>query len=255
MIKSIRIMKVGDHGEVPGPEVFWMREFNSWVKLSFFSFLVNTDDGYLLINTGLPDDLYLRNKFLKEWAGERCRFGFKEEEKVENQLKQIGLSTDDISRVLITPVQDYTIGRINLFNNSKLYFSERGWFEDVVNPRQSPFLNRDIYLPRYVRENLFENAWNRIELIKDGQLLDGLHVKWTGCHHRSSMSIIAEIKGKRICITDSAFVKRNLEENLPIGIAEDIYECINAYAYLKDNCYTIIPAYDSENPTGELKVE
>jgi hypothetical protein len=26
---------------------------------------------------------------------------------------------------------------------------------------------------------------------------------------------------------------RNLQENIPIGIAEDIYECLNAYEYLK----------------------
>ena len=36
-------------------------------------------------------------------------------EKIENVL---GLSTDDISHVIITPIQDYTIGRINLFKKA-----------------------------------------------------------------------------------------------------------------------------------------
>ncbi|MEM3516024.1 MAG: hypothetical protein QW281_05235 [Saccharolobus sp.] len=65
-------------------------------------------------------------------------------EKIENVL---GLSTDDISHVIITPIQDYTIGRINLFKKAMIYFSKKGWFSDVVNPSPSPFLNRDIYLP------------------------------------------------------------------------------------------------------------
>ncbi len=244
MIKKIYMFKVGEHGEVPGPEVFWMKEFNSWIKLYFYSFLVENDENYTLINTGLARDLTLRNKFLKEWAGsERCKFTAKEEEKIENQLKRINLTPDDISRVIITPVQDYTIGNIDLFKDAKLIFSRRGWFEDVVNPSPSPFLNRDIYLPRYVREYIFEDAWNRILLVDDQKIGD-LYLKWTGCHHRSSMSIIFD---NGICITDSAFVSKNLETRTPIGIAEDIYECINAYDYLQKECKIVIPAYDPEN--------
>jgi hypothetical protein len=42
---------------------------------------------------------------------------------------------------------------------------------------------------------------------------------------------------------------RNITENIPIGIAEDIYECLNAYNFLRRNCKYIIPAYDPENMT------
>jgi len=40
---------------------------------------------------------------------------------------------------------------------------------------------------------------------------------------------------------------RNLQENIPIGIAEDIYECLNAYEYLKSVSKVVIPAYDPDN--------
>ena len=247
-VKGFWIAKVGEHGEVPGPEVFWMRDFDKWVKLVFYSLVVNTDDGYLLVNTGLVKDLNLRNKFLREWAGsDRCKFSVSENERIENVLKRIRISPDDIAHIIITPVQDYTVGGLDLFKKAKIYFSKKGWFEDVVNPRPSPFLNRDIYLPRYVRSYLFEEAWNRIFLVEDQEVVDGVSVKWTGGHHRSSMAVILKTKEGIICYTDVAFTMRNLEENIPIGIAEDIYECLNAYEYLrKINC-KVIPAYDPEN--------
>lgn len=246
MISSFKIIKVGEHGEVPGPEVFWMKDFDKWYKLSFYSFLIGTSDGYVLINTGLPDDLSLRNKFLREWAGsDRCKFSHVY--KIEDALGKLGITPDDISHVIISPVQDYSIGRINLFKKAKLYFSKTGWFHDVVLPSPSPFLNRDIYLPRYVREYLFEEAWDRIVLVENEKVVDEIEVKWQGCHHRSSMMIKFLFQGKEVCISDSAFLEENVTQNIPIGIAEDIYECLNAYQEMRKECNIIIPAYDPRN--------
>ncbi|MEM1600336.1 MAG: hypothetical protein QXW51_05965 [Sulfolobaceae archaeon] len=39
----------------------------------------------------------------------------------------------------------------------------------------------------------------------------------------------------------------NYELNIPIGIAEDIYECLDAYEYMKEHCDFVIPAYDPDN--------
>ncbi|WP_236749089.1 Zn-dependent hydrolase [Acidianus manzaensis] len=242
------MFKVGDHGEVPGAEVFWMRDFNKWYRLYFYSFLLDTTEGYILINTGLPDDLSLRNKFLHEWAGSnRCNFSFNEDEKIENILNKINLTVGDISHIVITPFQDYTIGRLNLFKNAYIYFSQTGWYHDVVNPLPSPFLNRDIYFPKIIRNYLFEEAWNRIKLVENQKVIDDIYVKWIGCHHRSSMLIKLYYNNKKICISDSAFLMANYEQNIPIGIAENVYECIESYKYMQNECNIVIPAYDPEN--------
>jgi len=225
-----------------------MRDFDKWTALSFYSFLVDTTDGFLLVNTGLPRDLSPRNKFLRDWAGtDRCKFSVSDEEKIENALARNDLTPDDIAHVIITPVQDYTIGALNQFKKSKIYFSRKGWYEDVVTPSANAFLSRDIYFPREIRKFIFEEAWNSVVLVEDQQIVDGVSVKWTGSHHRSSMSILLETKNGILSITDSAFTSRNLDENIPIGIAESVLECHEAYRFLKKVSYRIIPAYDPEN--------
>jgi len=248
MTSKVVMFKVGDHGEVPGPEVYWMSHFDKWIKLSFYIFLIDTNDGYVLVNTGLPKDLKPSNLFLSQWAGsDRCRFTVKEEEKLEYLLKELGLKTDDIAHIIITPVQDYTTGSLDIFSNSKIYFSRTGWYEDVVNPEALPFVIRDLILPPHIREHVFEHIWNRIVLVENQKIVDGVSVKWTGGHHRSSMAVIMKDGDRTIGLTDTAFTRRNLEENIPIGIAENVYECLAAYDYLKRNCDAVIPAYDPEN--------
>jgi hypothetical protein len=63
------LAKVRDHGEAPDPEIYWMRYFDKWVRLNSYSLIIDTNDSYVLVGTGLVKDLTLRNKFLREWAG------------------------------------------------------------------------------------------------------------------------------------------------------------------------------------------
>ncbi len=248
MIKNFKMLKVGDHGEVPGPEVYWMKDFGKWVKLCFYSFMVDTNDGYLLVNTGLPKDLTLRNKFLLDWAGtDRCRFSFTKDEMIDNALKRNGVSPADIAHVIITPIQDYTIGSLDHFKNAKIYFSRRGWHSEIANSSTKSFVNRDMYFPQYIRRFVFDEAWDRVVLVEDQEIVDGVSVRWTGGHHRSSMSVLLGTKEGSVAITDAAFTSRNLEENIPIGIAENIFECYDAYDLLKRSSKVVIPSYDPEN--------
>jgi len=242
------MLKVGEHGEVPGPEVYWMKDFGKWAMLCFYSFLVDTNDGYLLVNTGLPNDLTLRNNFLREWAGtDRCKFSVADDERIEKTLGRNGVAPVDVVHIIITPIQDYTVGSLDLFKGAKIYFSRRGWHSEVANTTTKSFLNRDVYFPPKIRHYVFEEAWDRVRLVEDQQIVDGVSVWWTGAHHRSSMSVMLKTRDGTIAITDSAFTFRNLDENIPIGIAENIFECYDAYDFLKKSSKIVIPAYDPEN--------
>jgi hypothetical protein len=104
-----------------------------------------------------------------------------------------------------------------------------------------------VYFPPHIRQYVFEEAWDRVRLVEDQQIVDGVSVRWTGAHHRSSMSVMLKTRDGTVAITDSAFTFRNLDENIPIGIAENIFECYDAYDFLKKSSKIVIPAYDPEN--------
>jgi hypothetical protein len=88
----IRVIKTGE-SEVPAPEVYWMSSWDKWEKLSFHMLLAYNEDTNFLINTGLPDDLMLRNAEMRKFAGERCIFkqfdAISELEKIGNVYKEI----------------------------------------------------------------------------------------------------------------------------------------------------------------------
>ncbi|ACR41559.1 hypothetical protein [Saccharolobus islandicus] len=58
---------------------------------------------------------------------------------------------------------------------------------------------------------MFEEAWNRIILVENQEVVKGVGVMWTGCHHRSSMLVKFEFDKRKWCISDPAFIMANFE--------------------------------------------
>jgi hypothetical protein len=57
-------------------------------------------------------------------------------------------------------------------------------------------------------------------------------------------------------ISDSYFVRENVEKNIPIGINENMYEAIAAYARVRETADLVVPLYDPGNleryPAGRV---
>ncbi|MFP3191156.1 MAG: Zn-dependent hydrolase, partial [Thermoproteota archaeon] len=122
MIRRFWLAKVGGIEEIPGPEFYWMSDFDKWYPLYFYSLIINTENGYVIVGTGLVKDLTLRNEFMVKWSGrETSKIIVREDERIESVLRRLNLTPDDIAHVVITPVQDYTVGGLNLFKRAKIY--------------------------------------------------------------------------------------------------------------------------------------
>ena len=241
---SINVIKTGE-SEVPAPEVFWMEGWNQWEKLSFHSLLLRNGNMNFLINTGLPADLRERNRAMIDFGGERCIF---KPIDITMELKRLGLEPSDVNGISFTPLQDYTTGGISLFPNAKIYIDRRGWTEDIVAPRVRKHHARNLFIPEQNLRYLLFDAWSRVELFDSMlpySIAPGLTVSWVGCHHRSSLAFHISSKSGIVIFSDCSFKKRNLEQDIPIGIAENTLECIDAYAKLRGRG-TILSAYDPE---------
>ena len=49
-------------------------------------------------------------------------------------LERKVIKPEDITHVIITPIQLYTTANLHLFKNAKICFSRKGWIEDIIAP-------------------------------------------------------------------------------------------------------------------------
>ncbi|CAC11885.1 hypothetical protein [Thermoplasma acidophilum] len=218
-----------------------MKDFWTWERLSFHMVLAYNDDRSFLINTGMPLDLTLRNQEMKKFAGDRAIF--RSEDSIE-MLRKAGFTPDDIDYVALTPVQDYTIGRLNEFRKSKIFIFRDGWIKDIAAPAYAYFHNRDLFIPKNIFDFVYGEGWKNI-IFYDGEteLVPGIRAIPVGCHHRSSVAFAINAKDGTYVFTDASFKAENVRNRIPIGIAENIYECLSAYEKI-EKIGKLLPAYD-----------
>lgn len=241
---TIQLLKMGQC-EVPGPEVYWMSNWNTWETLHFWMVLIRGGDKNILVNTGPPRDLTPMNAVWSEAIDPRSQFERKEEERPENALRRVGLSPADIDYVLVTPLQAYATGNIARFTNAKICISRCGWIEDFHAPKFDMHIPRKLRIPDESLRYLVLEAPEKLRLLDDeDEILPGLRCFWTGVHHRSSMAYAISTARGTVIASDCFFKYPNVEENIPLGIMESLDECMTAYKRIRKEADILLPLYD-----------
>ncbi|GAA2755739.1 hypothetical protein [Actinopolymorpha rutila] len=234
-------------GDVPGPELFWMSGWDEWHTLLFQSVLLRGDGVTALVNTGPARDLEPMNAHWEKVLGARARMRREPGEFVVDQLARFGVTPEDVTHVVLTPLQLYTVSNVALFTNARICVAERGWVH-FHTTHAHPHDNRATSLPDDVLVHLVTEAWPRVRLLADeDELAPGLRTWWSGVHHRASVVVEADTPRGVVAISDSFFVLDNVEKNIPIGINENMYEAIAAYERVRRTADVIVPLYDPRN--------
>ncbi len=242
-IFRVKIVKTGESW-VPGPEVYRMSGWDSWELLHFHMVLAYNRDTNFLINTGLPEDLTERNNAMVRFAGERAKFISLDSVDI---LKKMGFPPDSIENISFTPIQDYTTGRADMFNRATYHILKKGWIDDIVVPGEHN-AERNLFVPERILQYLDFVAHRRIRYFDAEsitELVPGIDALWVGCHHRASLAFIINTSGGKVVFTDAAFKKNNIRNKIPMGIAENIFECYSAYRAM-ERYGRILPAYDPD---------
>jgi glyoxylase-like metal-dependent hydrolase (beta-lactamase superfamily II) len=241
---EVQVLKMGQC-QVPGPEVCWMSNWDTWESLHFWMVVIRGGGKNIIINTGPPRDLTALNAAWKEAIDERSQMVRQESERPETALERIGLKPGDIDYVLITPLQAYATGNIPLFSNAEICLSRRGWIEDFHAPKHHMHIPRKLRIPDDVLQYLEITAPDRLRLLEDEEeVLPGIRAFWTGVHHRSSMAyVIDSAKGKTV-VSDCFFKYKNIESMIPLGIMESLEECMRAYERIRKEADFLLPLYD-----------
>jgi glyoxylase-like metal-dependent hydrolase (beta-lactamase superfamily II) len=243
---------------VPGPEVFWMANWNQREQMNAIIYLIRGGGQNILVNTGPPRDLTEINKAWLAFLGfPEAQIVRTEAQLPENILKSQGLTPDDISTVIVTPLQAYATANIPMFKKATVCISRRGWIEDFQAPYYHLHVPRHLRIPAEVNNYLQNEGWEKLRLLADEEeILPGLRVFWAGVHHRSSMAVCVETERGVVILTDSFFKYGNIEAGRYLGVMESMMEADATWARIRKEANIFASIYDPEvferHPGGVL---
>ena len=233
---------------VPGPEVYWMEAWEQREEMNALIYLIRSDDQNILINTGPPQDLTAINQaWLSFFGYPEAQIVRSEAQLPQNILASQGLTPDDISLVLVTPLQAYATANIPMFKKATIGISRRGWIEDFQAPYYHLHVPRHLRIPPEANQYLQNEGWEKLRLLADEEEVQpGIRVFWAGVHHRSSMAIAIDTKKGTVIITDSFFKYGNIESNRYLGVMESMIEAHETWARIRREADLFASIYDPE---------
>ena len=240
---GVQMVKVGE-GDIPGPELFWMSEWDRWFRLDFQVGVIRGQGVTALVNTGAAEDLGPMNEKWATFLGERSRMRRESEWWILNQLNRIGVVAEDVTHVILTPLQLYSVSNVARFRNAQICLSKKGWTHYHTS-HEHPHDDRWYCIPKDVLHYMIFDAWDQVRLLEDeDEVVPGIRTWWTGSHHRASVAVEIDSTDGTVIITDAFFYYRNLEEDHPIGVCENIYEALAAHRRVRQVADHPVPLYD-----------
>jgi glyoxylase-like metal-dependent hydrolase (beta-lactamase superfamily II) len=257
---SIDVIKVAQ-ADVRGPEVYWMSAWDDWETLYFYMLVIRGGGKTVVVNTGPPAPELLgplNEKWVHYIGDARAALKVEESERPEAALSRLGVSPDAVDAVILTPFQIYSTANLRLFSRATICLSRRGW-SAFHSPRfaTTHAARRDCF-PDEVLAHLVTDAWDRVRLIEDDDIvLPGLRTFWVGGHHRESTAICVQTRMGDVIYSDCIFKYPNIEAGRMLGIAESIEECRVAYDRIARESQIVIAGYDpqvlSRFPGGRIE--
>jgi len=233
---------------VPGPEVYWMENWNQREEMNLILYLIRGGDQNILVNTGPPRDLSVINQAWLKFCGfPEGQIVRTEEQLPENILRSQGLTPDDISTVIVTPLQAYATANIPLFRKATICISRRGWIEDFQAPYYHLHVPRHLRIPPEVNNYLQNDGWEKLRLLADEEEIQpGVRTFWAGVHHRSSLAVCVDTEKGTAILTDSFFKFGNIESRRYLGVMESMIEAEVTWARIRKEGDVIASTYDPE---------
>lgn len=242
---SVQSLSVGTV-QVPGPELYWMSDWDQWYDLEFQIVLLRAPGVTVLVNTGPPPDLAPINTMWMSALGERGEFKRTVEQEVPNALSRAGVSPDMITHVVVTPFQLYSTGNIDLFSNAQICLSKRGWIHYHTS-HSHPHDSRWHCIDERTLVYLVTEAWPRVRLLEDeDSIVPGVRTWFAGTHHRASIAVDVDTADGVVCISDAFFTYQNVEDGRILGINENMYEALSTYRRALTTSDVRLPLYDPE---------
>ena len=246
---EVRSISVGTFEE-PGYSVFWQRHNVDWVTLRLQLLLIEGNGLRALVNTALPDDL---SKLQAEYPtalmwrpdAEHGPIRRTPAELQRPALAAAGVTPEDITHVVLSPVARYTTDTLDAFPNAKICMLKSGWVHYQTTHRH-PHDSRGAF-SRETLIHLVTDWWDRVVLLEDeDELAPGLRIWFCGVHHRSTLVVEVDTPDGVVAMSDAFFVYGNIEGDAwhPLGLNESFDETFRTNKRVLATADHIVPLYD-----------
>lgn len=240
---TVTVTHVG-RTEIPGPELYWMSDWDRWYPLAFNVAIVRNAERVVLVNTGAPKDLSGLNARWTSNLGDRGKLVRSSRETINARLRSLDLRPADITDVVVTPFQLYSTGGLRSFRRARIHLSKRGWVHfhtTHAHPHDDRWTSIDPETLTY----LCVDAWDRVHLLEDeDEIAPGVRTWFAGTHHRASIAVEVDSTAGIVVLSDAFFYYENVEDGRLLGINESIYEALACNERTLRVADHVVPLYD-----------
>jgi glyoxylase-like metal-dependent hydrolase (beta-lactamase superfamily II) len=231
---------------VPGWECFFGRHDVDFYPLAFYVWVVRNAACTGLIDTGLPLGEVEQRQLEEACQGVDKQCTFSNVVTLDSLLQKRELLPEQVDFVLLTQTITYHSGGLlpQFFPRAQVYISRAGLMEFLLETPGHP--PRNLYFTEaswlFLRSLLIEG---RLHLVNEHiEVIPGLVFETTGGHHPGSAAVRVKTESGTVGILETAFLKRNVDEELPIGIAENVRICREVIRRYKRECDLVLAGHD-----------
>lgn len=249
---TIQAFKVGESG-VPGPEIYYQGAFGKWFPLYFYIWLVQGEGRTILVDTGMPLNASELEAKVKREKGPEAYWRTEPEGDPVKLLTKAGVKPEQVEHVVLSSLGPYAAANVHRFPRALVHLSKAGWLEYLAP--QYPEIRHKI--PDEAMAYLTTAALDRVRLVdRETEIVRGIRAWEAGCHHRHSMAIAIETSKGTAIIADPIFYYDNVEKEIPLGILENLFECLDLIKRLKREATILLPSHDpavlTRHPGGRI---
>jgi N-acyl homoserine lactone hydrolase len=159
------------------------------------------------------------------------------------QLRRVGVRSEDVGAVILTHLHWDHCGNNGLFPNAKIYLQREELMHAATfdDPRSMSLFDKTNVV------DLVGKYRDRLVLLDgDREIADGVKCVRVGGHTPGSQAVYVETsEGTAIITGDACFVYDNLERNIPVGIFFRYDECIKAMDRFRREGKFILVGHDT----------
>lgn len=169
---------------------------NELVKLPVMAFLIETDDGYILYDTGVNSKC-MDEGYWPIGIQEVYPMFQEEEERLENQLKLCGVKPEDIKTVVLSHLHMDHAGNMDMFPNAQVYVPKA----DYIAAQLAVHMNPDVSTHgAYIKSEVTAPAAQYHMVEEEFELIPGVEVINLPGHVPGLLGLVVHLDGGTVIL-------------------------------------------------------